>query len=105
MIQQPDLFPSIPSVRGMVRRNSRETSREAARSVLPGLSELQSKILVAFANIGPMTDETLEGIFSGYGFSTIRKRRSELFQAGLLVADGTEKNRRGISMTKWRLAS
>ena len=62
MIQQPDLFPSIPSVRGMVRRNSRETSREAARSVLPGLSELQSKILVAFAILASSLTRILNGI-------------------------------------------
>ena len=52
-----------------------------------------------------MTDEQLENLpeFHDYGPSTIRKRRSELFQQHALVAVGDTVNTRGRKMLVWAL--
>ena len=70
------------------RAGDHQTSITAAKKILPRLSELHEKVLRAMNT--PKTDKELERLpeFSGYGFSTIRKRRSELFQAGRLEETG-----------------
>jgi hypothetical protein len=94
-----------PSVSGMVHAHDPETSAEAAERIAPKRTELHQRVLDAFAQHGHMTDERLEQlpIFANYGPSTIRKRRSELYQQGALEIVGKEKNSRGQSMMVWRL--
>ena len=84
----------------MTRVGDHQTSIEAARRVSAKLSELQRQVLQAFRDLGPMTDGQLEElpIFDDQGPSTIRKRRSELYRAGLLVKAGRDAER---SMTIW----
>ncbi len=86
----------------MTRAGDHATSVEAARRVTENLSRLQHQVLDAFRELGPMTDGQLETLprFKGQGPSTIRKRRSELYQAGLLVKAGRDTQR---SMVIWAL--
>ena len=91
---------------GMVRNPDHETSIEAAKELVPKLGQIHQKVLDAFLEHGEMTDGELENLpqFSSYGPSTIRKRRSELYQSGRLVDTGrTRENERGKSMVIWRL--
>lgn len=90
-------------IAGMVRNPDHATSVQAAVSLGPKLRELQQKVLEAVRDHGPVNDWDLENMssFSSYGPSTIRKRRSELYHAGLLVKVGTKANPNGRSMTLW----
>jgi hypothetical protein len=90
----------------MVRRDARDTEIAAAAKVQRGLSALQQRVLQAFVELGgSATDEQLETRpqFAELAPSTVRKRRSELLAAGLIVADGERMNSRGAPMTLWRL--
>ena len=83
-------------------------ARAAAVALLPTRSALQHQVLAAFRRVTPrpLDDEMLERLdeFAGYAPSTIRKRRSELVQAGLLVPVGEGRNSRGARMTRWGVA-
>jgi hypothetical protein len=72
---------------GMVRANGHATSEAAASKVAKVRSGLQEQVLAAFRELGPMTDGEVEKLerFAHCAPSTIRKRRSELYQAGVLV--------------------
>lgn len=100
-----NIFEYIETRPGMVRRDDPSTSIEAAEAVAPGLTKLQARVLAAFKDC-PMTDEQLERLpeFSGFAPSTIRKRRSELYQDGYLVNAGTAENSRGRAMIVWKIA-
>ncbi len=97
-----DLFELADEMDRMFRRPDHETSIAAARSVLPCRSELQSMILAALVMRGAMTDGELESMpaFKIYAPSTVRKRRSELFQAGQVAPTGEVRKR----MKVWRAA-
>jgi hypothetical protein len=92
-----------PDITGMTHRGDPSTSREAATAVARRRTELHAAVLAAFRLHGRMTDEELEKLpqFQTYGPSTIRKRRSELFQQGALVAVGDRVNSRGRKMVIW----
>ena len=70
------------------------------------ISELHIQVLDALEDHGPMTDEQLERLpqFAGYGPSTLRKRRSELWQMGRLKRHGERQNSRGKYMVVWGVA-
>lgn len=74
----------------MFRSSDPETSREAAAKVAPHVTKLQARVLDAFRKHGPMCAKRAERLaeFSDLGFSTVRKRISELHQAGHLVRSG-----------------
>ena len=94
-------------MRGLRRATGPSPARAAAVARLPRASALQRLVLAAFqlAQPTPLDDEMLERLdeFARYAPSTIRKRRSELFQAGWLVAVGEGRNSRGWRMTRWGL--
>lgn len=97
----PDLFDwTPPDLTGMVRHPDHDTSVAAAAKVFEFRSALQREIYDVLLT-GPATDGELEAMdrFAAYGPSTVRKRRSELFQAGLLRKTGA---RRG-GMTIWEI--
>lgn len=98
-------FDSIPDIHGMVRESNPFTSKDAAIVVARKRTELHERVLAAFEQYGPMTDEELERLpeFRDFGPSTIRKRRSELFQQDALIVVGDRVNSRGRSMLVWRL--
>jgi hypothetical protein len=91
--------PSAP--RDMVHAGGLATEREAAAKVLRHCSRLHELVLQAFRDRGSMNDRELERLpqFVDLAPSTARKRRSELFQAGRLIADG---KRDGLTL--WRVA-
>jgi len=70
------------------------------------LTDLHNQVLDAFDEYGAMTDEQLEQLpqFKGYGPSTIRKRRSELYLMGQLVRIAERTNSRGRRMVVWGIA-
>lgn len=76
----------------MVRRRDRRTCRDAADRVRPVLSPLRLAVLDAVTAAGEagLTDKELERLpqFAALGFSTARKRRSELYQLGYLREAG-----------------
>lgn len=76
-----------------------ETSIAAAQSVLPCRRILQQQILTALLVRGPMTDGELEKLpqFASYGPSTVRKRRSELYQDGRVIPTGKRRD----GMKEW----
>lgn len=80
----------------MTRKVDPATSVEAAAVVAPELGKIQRLVLEAFRIHGPMTARTAERlpVFSDYGFSTIRKRISELAQDGLLEEYGVDRSGR-----------
>lgn len=102
--KQPSLFDD-GEIRGMVHRDDPQTSVEAARDINQCKTELHKQVLQAFTTHGPMNDHQLENLaeFRHYGPSTIRKRRSELYQAGRLRETGTGRNPRGKKMIIWGL--
>lgn len=100
---QEDLFGHI---RGMVRKGDPFTCFLAASTIQKKASMLHEQITTAIRYRGDMTDQELEDLtqFSAYAYSSVRKRRTELVQAGLLVCVGYRKNNRGNTMQVWDLA-
>ena len=95
MEDQRDLFPTpLPDyvTRPMVRRTDPATSKAAANVVRPKLGKIQAEVLLALEKYGRMTARTAERLpcFDTYGFSTIRKRISELAAGGHLREAGTD---------------
>ena len=84
-------------------KNDPVTSVAAAVALQPRLSRLHKQVMAALKAHGPMIDTELEELpqFRGYGPSTLRKRRSELFQAGYLRRVAVRRNSRGQKMIAW----
>lgn len=95
----------IPTIRGMVRRGDPMTCRAAAETIIKKASDLHAAITEEIRIRGPMTDAELRDLdrFAGYAHSSVSKRRTELYQAGLLVSVGTRRNARGSKMLVWDL--
>ena len=93
---QFDLFGHGP----MSRRSDPITSLAAAAVVEPIVNKLQGDVLKAFSEHGDMTARTAERLdeFVSYGFSTIRKRISELAQRGYLAERGIDQSLRAPSI-------
>lgn len=77
-------------LRGAVRGSDPIESQSGAVKQIEGRSELQRKILWILAESGPLNAKDLERRieFRYLGFSTVRKRVSELKQAGAVVQVG-----------------
>jgi hypothetical protein len=77
----------------MHRVADQQTSIDAAAAVLPKVRTLHEEVLAALAAAGAegLNDRQLEQLpqFARYGPSTIRKRRSELYQLGYVTHRGT----------------
>lgn len=76
----------------MARKTDPGTSHAAAGVVAPHLGKIQRLVLRVYADVGPMTarDAERRDEFDGYGFSTIRKRISELARSGHLTTVGVD---------------
>lgn len=87
-----NLLPFGPARTPMARTTDPEPSHAAADVVRPHLGKIQQEVLAAYALHGPMSARQAERLpeFSNYGFSTIRKRISELHREGYLVECGTD---------------
>ena len=90
-MNQPSLFDAPRA-----RTTDPATSHAAADVVRPRIGSIQRQVLNAFHRLGPMTARTAERlpIFDAYGFSTIRKRISELCRAGYLDIEGIDNSKR-----------
>lgn len=103
----PTLFDA-PITAGTARRNDRQTSRDAARSVLPGPD--QQRCLDAFRlNGGTATIDTICEHFHRLGVwrdrGPLSRRLTDLASAGLITDTGTVvRGSRGRDVTVWRLA-
>lgn len=93
-------------LRGMVRNPDHATSVQAAASVEPKLSKLQREVLEAIRNNPGCCDSDLENLpqFAHYSYSTIRKRRTELYQKGRIEIVGTKRIPNGRSQNTYRIA-
>jgi hypothetical protein len=83
-----------------------ETSEAAAKKVAFRLTKVRAAVLYEIGRTGGvgMTDDELEEKL-GYPTSTARKRRTDLFQAGLVVDSGdTRKTRAGCDATVWMIS-
>ena len=71
------------------RRNDPQTSRDAAKSVVPVVSDIQARVLRALQAAGHngLTDEELSNKLGCKG-STARTRRSELVEKGFVLDSG-----------------
>lgn len=90
----------------MARGTDPGSSHATADAFCPAaLNALQALVYRAICACGPIHDVDLERqpIFAGYAPSTVRKRRSELVQAGLVVAHDEVRLGRS-TLTRWRVA-
>ena len=96
----------LDRIHGMVRAGDPMTCITAALTIERKASRLHEQITAAIARRGAMTDQELEDRpqFANYAYSSVRKRRTELCQAGLLICVGVRKNKRGNMMQIWELA-
>jgi hypothetical protein len=88
-----------PAVPPGYRRRDPKTSKDAAAAVKPITGNLRAQILDVLRGAPEgLTDGELErrAEFMHYGFSTVRKRRSELYKMGFLAPVGTRDG-----MTVW----
>lgn len=89
---QTSLFPESPiSPKATARRTDPDTSHAAAASFTEQrLTAIQSDVLSFFRQVRRATDEQLETCLrlKHPGFSTLRKRRTDLVQMGLLRDSG-----------------
>ena len=88
------------------RKKDPETAKDAGRIFEDrGLGSLHRQVLAALDD-GPLTDEDLERRpeFAHLAPSTVRKRRSELLDVGMIRCVDTVKNSRGRAMMRWAKA-
>lgn len=92
----------MSDLRGMIHGNPLSTEVEAAQAISRHLTELHHKVHDMLSQC-PQTDEELERqpCFAAFGPSSVRKRRSELYQAGLIEVCGERSNSRGRRMKVW----
>jgi hypothetical protein len=79
-----------------------QTSRSAAESVSPALSDLHARVwaAVAFAGAEGLTDQEISQT-TGLAENTVRPRRVELVRTGHFVAAGKRATASGRSATAW----
>lgn len=101
MGNQPGLFePPVPTKNEMARNTDPSTSHETAAIMVDRVPKIQAVVIAAYEKHGAMTARTAERLpeFGDYGFSTIRKRISELYQSGLLQECGVDRSGRAPCM-------
>ena len=89
------VVPSEPPTKAVARRTDPPTSHQAAAAITPHLGRIQQLVYDVYTDHGAMSARYAEKLpeFDDYGFSTIRKRISELAQMGLLQQVGFEPGR------------
>lgn len=91
---------------GMVRTDDQDTAVEAAKQVSKGATRIRENVYKLFLEHGPMNDYDLEQLyyktFEVRPYSTVRKRRCELRDAGLVRDSGRRStNPTGSTMIVW----
>lgn len=114
MTAHPDLFEATVlatptrEVRGLVRGSDPIESQAAAVRAKAHQTRLQQAILHILASEGPQTAKEVEcrAEMRAYGPSTVRRRFTELKEAGLIVQaeiEGRKQRREGCAV--WEIAS
>jgi predicted transcriptional regulator len=93
---------TLPDDFGMSRRSDPQSSRDAARMVVPVLNEIQAMVLSEMRRAGDngLTDYELDAIFDCRK-STYRSRRAELVEKGMIKDSGTRRENDGTNRTVW----
>ena len=101
LFSQPVLDTPTRSIVGMVRGNDPIECQAAAVRVRHDCKWLRYRLMQILATQGPRTARDLESRaeFKAFGPSTVRKRISELRQAGKITQQGREDG-----MAKWGIA-
>lgn len=89
----------------MFRRNAKDTSIEAAKSIVPTLPNIEGAVYEYAAMRGSkgFTDDEMNEHFETHK-STYRARRSSLVEKGLIEDSGVRtKGPNGRNMTVWRI--
>lgn len=96
---------SLNEAAGLVRNSDPATSAEAAAAVYERLTDLQRKVFDFVRERGIVIDSDVVawGYTQGYAESTLRKRRTELSQMGMLELCGSRKNSRGRRELSWQV--
>jgi hypothetical protein len=107
LVESHDPIEPLPP-KANARRTDPDTSHEAAASFSEKrLTAIQGDVLSFFRQVRRATDEELERVLlvKYPGFSTLRKRRTDLLQMGLLRDSGQRKrNASGHNMILWELS-
>jgi hypothetical protein len=91
--QLRDLPMFVTEIRTLARPGDPDTSKQAALAISDRLTELQQQVYQTFVAAGPMTAKECEDLpeYETWGFSTVRKRCSELLARGWLVRTGVKR--------------
>jgi hypothetical protein len=83
----------VTETRTLARPGDPDTSKEAALAISDRLTELQQQVYQTFVAAGPMTAKECEDLpeYETWGFSSVRKRCSELLARGWLVRTGVKR--------------
>jgi hypothetical protein len=97
MHSMKDLLPD-----GLFRRGDPQTSRDAAKTVVPYITEIQATVLREVRDAGGqgMTDYELEQRL-GNTSATLRSRRNELVKKELIRDSGMRRLQSGSNRTVW----
>ena len=89
----------------LFRATDPATSRQAGGVVSPQIGKIQRLVLQVYERRGPMSARVVERLedCEGYGFSTLRKRVSELSRSGHLESCGIDNSGRA-PITVWRIS-
>lgn len=95
----------LPDDHGMSRRTDPQSSRDAAKIIVPVLTEIQAIVLreMKAAGAAGLTDYELDAIFDCHK-STYRSRRAELVIKGTIKDSGTTRVNDGTKRTVWIVA-
>lgn len=101
MNPQRELFAKPAHLAGM---GDAPTSHEAAAAIADELTELQTRVLTAFQELGPMSARQLERLprFQDLAPSTARKRCTELMRLGRLQPCGMDRESGRVGSTIWK---
>ncbi len=107
----PDFYSQGPprTVDQLVRPASPPTSRAAAASIVNHLTDIQANVMAILRDCGALTDDRIIAIYRDrHGYvseSSVRTRRSELVEAGLVRSVGTVAGRTGKPVTRWAVTA
>ena len=100
-----DLFDYSPPAVG---RNDPDTSHAAAAAIAPVTGKIRQEVYAYAVERGPdgFIDDELEEAFPDAAYSSYRKRRGELVEAGRIVDTGKRRpNPRGRQCVVWAVAA
>lgn len=101
MSRMSELMPDQYAINKLVRRDNPETSFQAAKRVLPHLTNLQERVLVFIKNCpAGCTDLDISQYFED-DRSTYRTRRAELVAMGRVRDSGRTIKQQGSRRTVW----